>query len=223
MEKEERICIQCAISKNRVDFRDNRSKCRECEKADERAYRKSNNKAKIWATENKERMQELQSDWHQNNKPKINEKFVERYHTDPEFKVKKNTHRRLLALIQKDDSTKVYLGTSYGFVKEWLEFCFTTEMNWENYGKYWHVDHVIPLNTFDLLDKSNQLIAFNWKNLMPYKKEDNMSKHDSIIPKQIKMHIKNLKKFFKLKNLDEDKDYIKLFAKHLVAGTPLEL
>ena len=132
-------------------------------------------------------------------------------------------HSGLLALIQKDDSTKVYLGTSYGFVKEWLEFCFTTEMNWENYGKYWHVDHVIPLNTFDLLDKSNQLIAFNWKNLMPYKKEDNMSKHDSIIPKQIKMHIKNLKKFFKLKNLDEDKDYIKLFAKHLVAGTPLEL
>ena len=50
-----------------------------------------------------------------------------------------------------------------------------------------------------------------------------MSKHDSIIPKQIKKHIENLKKFFKLKDLEIDQEYIKLFAKHLVAGTPLEL
>jgi hypothetical protein len=58
---------------------------------------------------------------------------------------------------------------------------------------------------------------------MPYKKEDNLSKHDKIIPEQIKKHTNNLKKFFKSKNLDLDKEYMKLFAKHLVAGTPLEL
>jgi hypothetical protein len=219
----ERVCVQCLISKVRNDFRDNRSKCRECEKADGRAYRKSNNKAKIWAENNKEQMQQLQSDWHQKNKPRINEKFVEKYNNDPEFKIKKNTHRRLLALIDKDDSTKKYIGIDFGFVKEWLEFCFTNEMNWENYGSHWHIDHVIPLNTFDLLIKENQLIAFNWKNLMPYKKEDNLSKHDKIIPEQIKKHTNNLKKFFKSKNLDLDKEYMKLFAKHLVAGTPLEL
>ena len=219
----EKICVQCVISKNLNEFRGNRSKCKECEKADGRAYRKSNNKAKIWVEENKERMQELQSQWHQNNKSKINKKYVEKWNNDPAFKIKKNTQRRLLALIEKDDSTKKYLGTEYGFVKEWLEFCFTKEMNWENYGKFWHIDHVIPLNTFDLLLKNNQLIAFNWKNLMPYKKEDNMSKHDKIIPEQIKKHIKNLKKFFKLKDLEIDQEYIKLFAKHLVAGTPLEL
>lgn len=216
-------CIQCSNNKQLTEFRGNRSKCKECEKADGREYRRSNDKAKIWAENNKERMKELQSEWHQQNKPKINEKFNAKYSNDPEFKIKKNTHRRLLSLIQKDDSTKVYLGTEYGLVKEWLEFCFNKKINWNNHGDYWHIDHVIPLNIFDLTDKNNHLIAFNWKNLMPLEKEINMSKHDSLIPKQIKKHVKNLIKFHSEKNMKLDEDYMKLFAKHLVAGTPLEL
>lgn len=216
-------CVKCPNIKLLSEFRGNRNKCKECEKEEGRIYRHSNDKAKVWAENNKEKMKELQSNWYQNNKDRINNKFNDRYSNDPEFKIKKNTHRRLLALIDKDDSTKKYLGTDYSMVKKWLEFCFNNKMNWDNYGNYWQIDHVIPLNTFNLLDKEEHLIAFNWKNLMPLKKETNISKHDKIVPKQIKKHIKNLENFHLLNNMEIDKEYNKLFAKHLVAGTPLEL
>jgi hypothetical protein len=216
-------CKYCGITKESCDFRKNRLKCKDCEREHGRNYRQSNDKAKIWVENNKVRMQELQSNWHQSNKDKINAKYNKRYQEEPEFKIKKNTHRRLLALINKDDSTKTYLGTEYAFVKEWLQYCFTENMTWENHGEYWHIDHVIPLNAFNLSNKSEQLIAFNWKNLMPYEKTANIEKHDKIIPTQIKVHYMNLKKFHKLNKLKIDPFFKELYAKYLVAGTPLEL
>ena len=96
-------------------------------------------------------------------------------------------------------------------------------MNWNNYGNIWHIDHVIPINFFDNTIGDQQNLCFHWSNLRPLKKEINMSKHDSLIPKQIKKHVKNLIKFHSEKNMKLDEDYMKLFAKHLVAGTPLEL
>jgi len=86
-------CVKCPNTKPLSEFRGNRSKCKECEREDGRNYRRSNNKAKIWAQNNKERMKELQSEWHQNNKEKINAKYNERYSNDPEFKIKKNTKK----------------------------------------------------------------------------------------------------------------------------------
>ena len=32
---------------------------------------------------------------------------------------------------------------------------FTEEMTFENYGPYWHVDHVIPCSKFDLSNDEN--------------------------------------------------------------------
>lgn len=216
-------CNKCIIMKDDSEFRKNRRVCKDCERESGREYRRSNDKAKIWATNNKDKMKELQSNWHQQNKERINEKFVDRYNNDIEFKIKKNTHRRLLDLINKNKTTKHYLGTEFSFIKEWLSFSFTPEMSWDNYGTFWHIDHVIPLNTFNIVNEEEQLIAFNWTNLMPYKKEDNLSKHDNIVPEQIKVHLSNLIKFHKLKNIEINDSIIKLFAKHLVAGTPLEL
>ena len=36
--------------------------------------------------------------------------------------------------------------------------------NLENHGKEWHIDHVIPLSKFDLDNKEELDIAFNWRN-----------------------------------------------------------
>ena len=40
-------------------------------------------------------------------------------------------------------------------------------MNWDNYGSYWEIDHIKPVNTFDLSKEKEILECFNYKNTRP--------------------------------------------------------
>lgn len=65
-------------------------------------------------------------------------------------------------------------------LKVWLRVQFQPGMCWENYGqKGWHIDHVLPLASFDLTDRAQFLVANNWKNLQPLWAEDNLRKGDT--------------------------------------------
>jgi 5-methylcytosine-specific restriction endonuclease McrA len=46
------------------------------------------------------------------------------------------------------ESNKInkYLGYSIKEYKLYLEQKFTDKMNWENYGDYWEIDHILPLS-----------------------------------------------------------------------------
>ena len=52
--------------------------------------------------------------------------------------------------------------------------------------------------------------------------KENLSKNSKIIKSQIEQHYKNLVEYHKEKHLDLPQVFIDLFAKHLVAGSPLE-
>ena len=62
------------------------------------------------------------------------------------------------------------------FLKDWLEFQFYDGMSFDNYGVYWHIDHVRPCSSFDFSDLLHQLLCFNWKNLTPLRADKNISK-----------------------------------------------
>ena len=46
----------------------------------------------------------------------------------------------------------------------------------------WHVDHIRPCASFDLTDKKQQLVCFNWRNLRPMWGAENISKSDNYDP-----------------------------------------
>ena len=50
-------------------------------------------------------------------------------------------------------------------------------MTWKNHGRFgWHIDHIKPLEKFDLTDPNQQLIAFNYKNCQPLWWKENLEK-----------------------------------------------
>ena len=229
-----KICRLCNVEQEDTEFRKNRLKCLDCERNHGRKYRKSDHgqtKSAKWVNDNQQQMTKLQADWYQNNKEKINDKYIDRYHNDPEFKFKKCTQIRIIQALKtagtkKQERTISYLGCKINKFKNWLEYNFDEHMTLENHGEYWHMDHVVPVNTFDLLDTDQALLCFNWKNVTPLKGSENMSKHDSIEKDQIAKHMQNLLKYkieeHKSKN-KKDKvsfdEYLQLCATHLVAGT----
>ncbi len=92
---------------------------------------------------NRETLIERSSNWNKNNRERFNKN--QRENRD---KVLNSIRVRLNRCLskQKDYKSVEYLGCSIQEYIVYLEQQFTTEMNWENYGVYWEIDHIIPLS-----------------------------------------------------------------------------
>lgn len=110
------------------------------------------------------------------------------------YRLKKSLAARLRAVLVKNNSTMNYIGCNIQYLREWFEYNFTPEMNWENYGSYWSIDHIIPVCKFDLTIEDEKLKCWNWSNLMPVTIKYNSSKKE-IDKNQIDNIIKKLEKF----------------------------
>lgn len=67
------------------------------------------------------------------------------------------------------------LGCTYEQLLEHLSSQFADGMNWDNYGE-WHIDHIRPCASFDLLDPEQQRQCFHYTNLQPLWATDNLRK-----------------------------------------------
>ncbi len=73
-------------------------------------------------------------------------------------------------------------------------------MNWSNHGIYWHIDHIKPIDSFDINKKEDIEVCFNWKNLQPLEKTKNMEKSNKIIEELIKQKRELADNFYKSKH-----------------------
>ena len=141
---------------------------------------------------------------------------------DPDEKFKRYIRTRIyICLKNKTKHTIEYLGCNYDEYLQWILFD-NDKFTLENYGKEWHIDHVLPISKFNIDNSEEQLIAFNWRNTTPLSVKDNLSKNNKILQPQIEQHYKKLIKYHKKNNIEMPQDFVCLFAKHLVAGNPLE-
>lgn len=79
------------------------------------------------------------------------------------------------------------VGYTLDELREHLKKQFTDEMSWENYGKYWHLDHVIPISAWNYTKPEHIGFKKCWAldNLQPLEAKENLSKHNKLIkPKQ---------------------------------------
>jgi hypothetical protein len=107
------------------------------------------------------------------------EYVTERLKEDLYFHLVCNLRSRIRAAIRygcKKGSAVKDLGCSIKFFKKYIEKKFYGRITWDNYGKYWQLDHIIPLWKFDLTKRSQFLKAVNYKNLQPLTKPDHKKK-----------------------------------------------
>ena len=70
-----------------------------------------------------------------------------------------------------------------------LENQFDEKMNWNNYGSYWYVDHIIPLSYYKLqMLQQDEYFKIVWalQNLRPLEARENLRKHNHLILESIK-------------------------------------
>lgn len=122
--------------------------------------------------------------WRKDNREKINKNFIQyeknRKLTDPEFKIMKTLRSRVGTALKTQNSNKNnktidLLGCSVSFLKEYLEANFKDGMSWDNHGQ-WHIDHIKPCASFNLLQEEEQKNCFHYTNLQPLWAAENLSK-----------------------------------------------
>ncbi len=104
---------------------------------------------------------------------------------NPTYRVSRSMSSRINQLIRDKEFTSVIDLLDYS-IKELmihLEKRFRDGMNWDNYGPYWHIDHIKPVSHFKFKSKNDFEFKECWalSNLQPLLKSENLSKGNRYI------------------------------------------
>jgi hypothetical protein len=91
--------------------------------------------------------------------------------------------------IKKTKSSIEYLGCGAEYFKNYIESKFVEGMTWDNI----HLDHIKPVNAFDLDDHDEFLDCCNYTNFQPLLEKDNLIKSNKWSDDDNKFWLQNIK------------------------------
>lgn len=178
-------CIECRKEQNKIyriknqDKIKTRNKKKYAENAEEQKI-----KLKEYYKLNSDKIKVRTLEYYKKNKTKIGEarrKYTkERLKIDPLFKITRNLRNRLWVCLNRNDWKKdtnfaKYIGLKdQNELKTYIESLFEPGMTWENYGKTFHIDHIVPLNGAKTEEELYKL--YHYTNLRPLWSKDNIVK-----------------------------------------------
>lgn len=120
--------------------------------------------------------------------------------TDINYKIELKLRNKFHTFFKSNkDNYNDLFGCTTNQFNFWIESSFKHDMNWENYGKLWHIDHVIPVSIFDLTNDFDIKFCFNWKNTRPLYSHINVSRkysfHDILIHEMKTINFQKENKF----------------------------
>jgi hypothetical protein len=128
-----------------------------------------------------------QKKWRQTHKKHISIRERARYRNDIDCRLATLLRGRTKKVLNFQAATKPgsaikFLGCTVPEARAYLESKFQPGMTWENHGQFgWHIDHVIPLDSFDLSDPAQYAQACHYTNLQPLWWKQNIQKGNKII------------------------------------------
>jgi hypothetical protein len=133
---------------------------------------------------NKDRQAEKHRAWLKKNRDINNAKRRERYKYDFRYRVNtllRSRFNKAFRRFSKNSSCLEFIGCSLVEFKSHIEAQFVDGMSWDNWSyDGWHLDHIIPVSSFDLSDEKQIHKAFNYKNLQPLWKQENLLKSNRV-------------------------------------------
>lgn len=152
------------------------------------AERRKKNK-KDWYEKNAEQEREKARQWSKENRDHINARRRERRKTDPVYHLTENVRSAIRYGLfyhkgRKTNSTWQALPYTPEQLKEHLQAQFDAHMTWDNYGDYWHIDHIHPqsLLPYDSLEHPNFIKCWSLSNLQPLEAIENIKKSNKLLP-----------------------------------------
>ena len=193
-----KLCKKCNIEKPLNDFCNRKGEidgkhryCKTCLNGDFKTYyhtsgRKESDYYKSYRDQNKEYFNNYSNNHYHTNKDLYREWNKNKYDTDIGFRIKHVTSSRISQALKtyntlKNNRTIEYLGCDMEEYTQYLEFKFNSEMNWNNYGEYWEIDHIKPIDSFDLNIEENLYLCFHYTNTQPLEKTKNREKSNKIL------------------------------------------
>ena len=160
--------------------------CKTCMKSEKEKYYKKT----------KHSRSDYYSQYREKNKKYFNEYCNNHYHTKKElyrewnnnkyakdvgFRIKHLTSSRIHAALKtyqllKTNQTLEYLGCTIEEYYIYLENQFDKNMNWDNQGEYWEIDHIKPISSFNLNNEDELYKCFHYLNTQPLEKKENREK-----------------------------------------------
>lgn len=187
-------CNKCGQDKNLSDFpKDNsrkdghRHECKNCHNTYLRKHYKKNKEkrnksSKKWKIKNKRHIKAYRKKYNRTHKEanriQHNKYIQKRLQFDLNYRLSSYLRSRIHDALKKSykvGSAISDLGCTIEEFRDYIATKFTEGMSWENYGK-WHLDHIIPLISFDLTDRNAFLIACHYTNYQPLWAKDNLKK-----------------------------------------------
>lgn len=184
------VCKVCTRTTTRKYKRD------DVDKFDKLKYSqeyKQKNKEKLdeyyikWKNENEDNLRIKRQEYYQKNKERIKRKnydYCKRRKTyDPLYKLRLGIRSLILLsfksnFTKKSKKTSEILGCTFEDFKIYLESKFDENMNWENQGTYWHLDHIIPISSAQTEQEVYKLNHYT--NFQPLYWLDNLKKSNKI-------------------------------------------
>lgn len=199
-------CSTCLEEKPLSDFYKHRqtktgyeSRCKSCQKKHRQsspAYKANQKRYKIKAADkiaaykeaNKEKIKEYHLLYATTHKIQIQASLrrsaAKRWETSPQYRIRSMMSSGIRSALKKRGTSKAnrtwtrLVDYTLTELCEHLERYFTSDMTWENYGSYWHIDHIRPQSWFryETTDDPEFKLCWALSNLQPLEARINMSK-----------------------------------------------
>jgi hypothetical protein len=135
---------------------------------------------------NRDRLLQKALQYQSQTKDKRNARQRLRSLTDPKFRIGCAMGKALskaLAGKKAGQKWETLVGYTVTDLMAHLEPQFTPEMTWDNYGSYWHLDHLVPQYYFeyDSYDHPHFRACWSLDNLQPLEAEKNLRKNRHVI------------------------------------------
>ena len=140
---------------------------------------------KEWEHINSENGRKRKKQWIQRNPQYLNQYYKRLRRENPKYRLDCNMGILMHhSLKDKKAGRKWEELVNYNLEEliEHLENQFDDKMNWENYGSYWHVDHILPRSSFKYNYPEDPEFKKCWalENLQPLEKSANFRKNNKI-------------------------------------------